>query len=571
MMNSLVSFLLLSAPLVTASGQRLRGSEDDAIFCHLFVASGSQAEEHGDETLIKYQCLFDDDESRHRHEIDLPQSFLKEHKRLIMQNPVLRIPGGVVTKQSVLVPENADIKVHAETSPRRRLAPKSGTPKTLTVRIIANGNAQPQETKSQLQGRVFGVGTDAQANTVFTQYKKCSFGAQDIQPATAGNGVQSGVVDVNAPIDIASCNILGDCQNQIIAATELQLGIAAGSLDSSDPPHDFVMFCMPDGTMFEENGKTTWAAFAYTGDRTAFFQKGYCGVMSTSMHELGHVMGFGHSNENGVRGDKSGVLGTSIGTIAGPNYCLNGHKFALSGWMDERKKVVSTSSTDRGGYVGRLVAFVDMKVDELVDDDKTLLEINTGTGTPNAYVVYNRKKSFNDGTREKGDLVTVVQQSEDRDIESEMVGGLGAGESVTIPGTSIIVEVCALDSEATFDFAKVSVYDTGLGQSSKCNVALNSQVLPLSQNQPAVQQIAQQAVQPTTQTIVTQNTQQAQTAQLIVKPATTQTIVTPTPQQPQQPQQPQCSLFQTGFRCRRSGQCCSGKCAGTGFNQKCVA
>jgi hypothetical protein len=30
--------------------------------------------------------------------------------------------------------------------------------------------------------------------------------------------------------------------------------------------------------------------------------------------------------------------------------------------MDERKKVVSTSST---GYVGRLVAFVDMKVDEL--------------------------------------------------------------------------------------------------------------------------------------------------------------------------------------------------------------
>jgi hypothetical protein len=75
------------------------------------------------------------------------------------------------------------------------------------------------------------IGPDAQANTVFTQYRKCSFGAQEIRPATAGNGVQSGVVDVNVPIYIASCNILGDCQYQIIAATELQLGIAKGSLD----------------------------------------------------------------------------------------------------------------------------------------------------------------------------------------------------------------------------------------------------------------------------------------------------------------------------------------------------
>jgi hypothetical protein len=595
MLKTLVSLLLLIAPVATASGL-LRGSQDDnAIFCHLFVATGSEAEAHGDETLVKYQCLFDDNESRrNKYEIDLPVSFLKEHQRIIMQNPVLRIPGGTVTKHSVHVPENADITIHAETSPRRRLAPKSGTPKTLTVRVIANGNAQPQNSKSQLQGRVFGVGGDAEDNTVFTQYKKCSFGAQDIQPATSGNGVQSGVVDVNAPIDIASCNILGDCQDQIIAATERQLGIRTGSLDSSNPPYDFVMFCMPDGSMFGEGGKTTWAAFAYTGDRTAFFQKGYCGVMSTAMHELGHLMGFGHSNEGGsVRQDKSGVLGSSIGIIGGPNYCLNGHKFALSGWMDERKKVVSTSSTDRGGYVGRLVAFVDMKVDELVDDDKTLLEINTGNGngTPNAYVVYNRKKSFNDGTREKGDLVTVVQQSRDRDIESEMVGALDAGDSVIIPGTSIVVKVCALDSEATFDFAKVSVYDTSLGQSSNCNVALNLQNQPTAQAaqqsaqrpaqqsaqrpaQQSAQRPAQQIVQPTTQTIVTQN---QQTAQQIVKP-TTQTIVTQNTQQntptivTQQPQEEeQCFLRDIGQICRRGRQCCSGNCSGSGWNAKCAA
>jgi hypothetical protein len=119
-----------------------------------------------------------------------------------------------------------------------------------------------------------------------------------------------------------------------------------------------------------------------------------------------------------------------------------------------------------------------------------------------------------------------------------MVGGLDAGESVIIPGTSIVVKVCALDSEATFDFAKVSVYDTSLGQSSTCNVALSSQMLPVpqNQNQPSAQQI-------------------------IIKPRPTQT----------QPQQEQCSRRDIGQVCRRDSQCCSGNCVGSGWNQKCAA
>jgi hypothetical protein len=504
--------------MVIASGNSLRGSEDNAIFCHLFVASGSEAEEHGDETLTKYQCVFDDDESRRKHHIDLPQSFLKEHQSLVMKNPILRIPGGVVTKHSVHVPANADITVHADTSPHRRLAPKRGTPRALSIRVIANGNVGPRESEDELKGRVFGIGPDAQVNTAFTQYKKCSFGAQDIQPATEGNGVDNGVVTVTANIDIASCDILGDCQQTIIRATERQLGLQANSLDSSDPPYDFVMFCMPDGTMFGENGRTTWAAFAYTGDRTAFFQNGYCGVMTTNMHELGHLMDFGHSNEeNKIREDKSGALGRSIKQIGGPNYCLNGHKFALSGWMDDRKKVVNLSTGDNQGYVGRLVAFVDKEADGLVDKDTTLLEINTGAALQNVFVLYNRKKGFNDGVREKGDMVTVVQQSSTREIESEMVGGLNSGETVTIPGTRIVVEVCGLESEDNFDFAKVSVYDMSRGQSSTCSVVLNPQP------------------------------------------------------QPQPQPQPGCSRSEIGQKCRRRSQCCSGNCGGWGWNRKCEA
>jgi hypothetical protein len=137
-MKTLVTLLLLISPMVTAFGQDLRGSQDDAIFCHLFVASNPEkeagAEEHSDGTLTNYQCMFDDDVSRQKYEIELPHSFLKEHQSLITQTPILRIPGGVVTKNSVYVPVNADITVHAETSPHPRLAPKKGN--FLSVRII---------------------------------------------------------------------------------------------------------------------------------------------------------------------------------------------------------------------------------------------------------------------------------------------------------------------------------------------------------------------------------------------------------------------------------------------------
>jgi hypothetical protein len=234
-----------------------------------------------------------------------------------------------------------------------------------------------------------------------------------------------------------------------------------------------------------------------------------------------------------------GALGRSTTQIGGPNYCLNGHKFALSGWIHDRKKVVDLSTSDNRGYTGRLVAFVDKEANGLVNADKTLLEINTGAATTNAYVLYNRKKGFNDGVREKGDMATVVQQSQTRDNESEMVGGLNSGETVTIPGTSIAVEVCGLESENNFDFAKVSIYDTSRGQSSTCNVALNPQPPAPA---PPVSAPAPPAPAP---------------------PAPAPAAPAPAPAATQ------CQRLQIGQNCRRSGQCCSGTCAGTGWSQTC--
>jgi hypothetical protein len=105
-----------------------------------------------------------------------------------------------------------------------------------------------------------------------------------------------------------------------------------------------------------------------------------------------------------------------------------------------------------------LVAFVDMKVDELLKDDKTF---SKSTLAP-AHLMHfwcTTEKSFNDGTRERVTLSLWYKQSATRDIESEMLGGLDAGYP-PFPA-SIVVEVCDL-IRVHLCFAKISVYDTSL-------------------------------------------------------------------------------------------------------------
>jgi hypothetical protein len=68
--------------------------------------------------------------------------------------------------------------------------------------------------------------------------------------------------DVNAPINIASCNILGDCQDQIIAATESQLEFAQEASIRRIHLTTFVFLHVPMEACLGRR-QTTWAAFAY--------------------------------------------------------------------------------------------------------------------------------------------------------------------------------------------------------------------------------------------------------------------------------------------------------------------
>jgi len=588
MMKIIASLLLLTTlqtPLtatatVATPTSQLRGADhDQALFCHLFVASAAVIDEA--ERVSKYQCMFDNDDNNGiMHEIDLPVDFLKDHESLILGTPILKIPGGqMLDNGAVHVPDFSTVTIHAKTSPRRRLAPRSGTPNVLAVYVTAPGET-PRDSASDMRGRIFQKGPQYEDNTVITQYDKCSFGKQKIQETSNGSNIVDGVVEVSVPFSIGGstpCNILGDCKARIEDATARRLGKT--NLDE----YDFLMFCVPDGSMFGAGGKTTWAAFGYTGSQSAWFQRGFCSVLTTNQHELGHVMGFGHSNEGGVRQDKSGVLGTSILDYGGPEYCLNGQKYAMSGWMDERKEVV-TLSRGQSGYTGRLVAFVDMQDDDLKDYDRTLIEIDTNDATKeNSFALYNRAKGFNKGTREKGDLVTVVQQQGDRQ-SSEMVAGLDVGEQTTIPGTQIVFKACAKGTENGFDFTKISIYDPSLGQSETCNVALGSATTTASVNTPSSSTssgLISGSPPSTTGSIIVQNQStiaRPQSSNIINNSIIVRTPVAPAPPAPAPPAPAppapapapaSCFLRKFNERCRRGSNCCSGVCTGSGWSARC--
>jgi hypothetical protein len=156
-------------------------------------------------------------------------------------------------------------------------------------------------------------------------------------------------------------------------------------------------------------------------------------------------------------------MGTSVKQYGGPRHCFNGHKYAMSGWMASTTQVVDVSV---GGVTTNLYAFTDRGPARAI----TLMRIPLPAGA-DVHVLYNRKKSFNDGTREGGDLVTLTQTIATNVIESNRIAMLDAAQQYGIPNTGIVVRVCSKGTSRGKDFATVSIFDTSRGQGSTCGSA----------------------------------------------------------------------------------------------------
>jgi hypothetical protein len=166
-----------------------------------------------------------------------------------------------------------------------------------------------------------------------------------------------------------------------------------------------------------------------------------------------------------IRGDTSGSMGSSLFRVGGPLQCWNGHKYSMGGWLWDHFRQADLA-TDPSPWLGRLVAFTDHQSSKLQPTDSTLLRVVLPVAM-DLYLVYNKAKSFNIGTREKANLVTVVQPDVVDPRSSKILAGLSVGQSFSVGGLTVTVCVIIEDEETDLDYVIVNVFKNEL--SSTCD------------------------------------------------------------------------------------------------------
>merc|ERR1711865_1238047 len=275
-------------------------------------------------------------------------------------------------------------------------------------------------------------------------------GAVNIQvPYQAKNQIENGVLTVT--LDIAATG--EDLQNKAIAAAEAAMG---GSLYNQ---YDLVAFCQPP------NGG--WVAYAHVNSYASFFNGRWCNRPSAQLHEIGHNLNMGHSNEpnragsqnnivegsrqdafvGGTYGDQSALMAYSYDISDGPKMCFNAPKSFQFGWyvnqqlsydpllpsnIDTPKKLtlngVNEYKTNGAATNGKLINV------RLVQDGDTY---NTTLRTygRDYYIGFNDAYGINTGTIEgRNQVLLFVKDTGGPNEygESSRLAGLDVGQSVTI-------------------------------------------------------------------------------------------------------------------------------------------
>ena len=340
---------------------------------------------------------------------------------------------------------NGDTVLHAATSDEETSTSIAGeeaaaagsvTSKTALVIRIIGADRSTTRSVAQLSDDVFGTAGDP-VNMV-ERFAAMSYGQLMFSPATGVN-IVDGVCEVTIPNTVVGADDSEIRSAAISAATDL-LG------DEPKNIADYVMVAIPPGTQGD------WIAYAYLNSYLSVYNDQWASYVSGQVHEVGHNLGLYHANENGSYNDQQGYMGYSYSNDDGPVMGYNAAKNWQLGWYADQ----SLSIGQDEDWSGKVIGFANFG--DAASDHRVIVKLECGTN--DLYVTYNRKTGINSGTKEAGNMVTVVRQ---RDAgSSELLAKLSSGRAVTLgnPGNGesiVTIRFSGTGTDGSVQYANVEI------------------------------------------------------------------------------------------------------------------
>lgn len=241
------------------------------------------------------------------YNVDAPDHWLQEqvqNRKILSGLSKIKMP-----KHSFVDEENFEIKmvempsiisplIGEEAPGRRNLGTLEGSLSVLVVRVVAS-NAYTSASEQQLANSIFGNDSqNPQVINMRSQYAACSHSKLQFIEAADRNGKSSRIRRGATTVQVDVSTTQGDrvMRNAITLKLNDEFGVSR-----PDELADHVMYCLPPNTL-------SGVAYAYIDSWNSVFNNDWCLKLSAQMHEIGHNLNLGHSNEIDPYDDKSGMV-----------------------------------------------------------------------------------------------------------------------------------------------------------------------------------------------------------------------------------------------------------------------
>lgn len=331
------------------------------------------------------------------YNIELPAPFLDKYGgKLLRGDREILIHGGFIEedKNEVFIPDENSVQLVRGS----RVVPDlSGyvSRDVLVVRVTTDDSI-PTYTADELSTNFF---ADDRL-TLRSQFAACSFGKLTFEKARdslAPGKIVEGVMDIHLNVNASTSTRL-ELTNMAIAETQQILESNVTDVVNH------VVICHPQGSL------EPWLAYAYVHQPITVFNGKWCGYISANMHEIGHNLGFTHSNQDGIYDDKTGYMGWSYEVAGWPSLCFNAEKNWRTGWFADRAVEIDVN---KGVWTGKIATFVDYDITK--PDEYVVAKVG------DIQFQYNRAKGMNAQTYDKPNQLVIVESTPEG---SELMAGI---------------------------------------------------------------------------------------------------------------------------------------------------